>query len=219
MKIFLDTANYASVEHWAKTGIIDGVTTNPTHLAKEGKNPIEQILAIAALLPKAEVSVEVTETEPEAIYKQAKAIAALAPNIIVKIPCHVSYYPVIKRLVDNGIKLNITLLFTLMQGVCMGKLGAYCISPFVGRLDDIDASGTMLLADLRYMLDQYEYSTQLLAASLRTVGQLHEAIIAGADIVTVPINVLEKALSHPQTDRGMEKFLADWQKLDVKKFP
>jgi transaldolase len=219
MRIFLDTANVASIQKWGQTGLIDGVTTNPTHLSKEGGDPKKVVLEICALLPHGEISVEVTEEKPEAVYKQAKIIAALAPNVLVKVPCHKQYYLVIKRLVDEGVKLNITLVFTLVQGLIMCKLGVQYISPFVGRLDDIEAHGIQLLYDMRHMIDMNEFKTKILAASLRHERHVHDAILAGVDAITVPIDVFEKCLDHPLTDKGMATFLADWKKLGVKQFP
>jgi transaldolase len=219
MKIFLDTANTESIKKWAQTGLIDGVTTNPTHLSKEGKNPTEQVLDICSMLPSGVISVEVVQTEPEKVYAQAHAIAALAKNIAVKIPCHAQYYATIKRLVDEGITLNITLVFSLAQGLMMAKLGARYISPFIGRLDDINSDGIELVQQLRHMLDWYGFDTQLLAASIRDVAHLESVIRAGADIATVPVAVFENSLAHPLTDKGMAQFLADWQKLNISQFP
>ncbi len=219
MKIFLDTANSADIKKWSSTGLIDGVTTNPTHLSNEGKDPKKQVLTICSLLPKGEISVEITEKDPEAVYKQAKAIAQLADNILVKVPCHRDYYEVIHRLVNEGVKLNITLVFTLIQGLMMGKLGVQYISPFIGRWDDIDVEGSVLLQEMRYMIDDYGFSTGILAASVRHVRHFHCAINAGADVVTLPISVLEKSIHHPLTNSGIAKFDADWLKLGIKKFP
>ncbi len=219
MKIFLDTADLRAIKKWKETGLIDGVTTNPTHLSKAGGNPTKQVQAIAKLLPKGAISVEVTEKKPDAVYKQAKAIAKLARNVVVKIPCHVDYYEVIAKLAKEGIKLNITLVFTLVQGLLMSKLGVNYISPFIGRWDDIDVDGVELLYELRHMLDEYGYDTQLLAASIRGVRHLHEAIIAGADVATIPISVLEKSTHHLLTDQGIAKFDTDWKKLRIRKFP
>lgn len=219
MKLFLDTANVKDIRKWIETGLIDGITTNPSHLSKEGSDPKKVILEICKLLPDGEISVEVTEKEPEAVYKQAQAIAALANNIVVKIPCHIDYYPVIKRLVDEGIKVNITLVFTLIQAVMMCKLGVHFISPFVGRWDDLDVPGVDVLYEIRQMIDQYGYETQILAASLRHVRHIHEAILADADVITVPVEVLEKGLTHILTDMGIKKFDADWQRLGIKQFP
>lgn len=219
MKLFLDTANVQAVKKWTATGLIDGVTTNPTHLSKEGSEPKKRVLELCALLPNGQISVEVTEKEPEAVYKQAKAIAALAPNIIVKIPCAALYYETIKKLVDEKVPLNITLVFTLPQALMMCKMGVNIISPFIGRLDDIDSEGIDILPELRDMVDYYGYETEILAASLRSVRHLHKSINAGVDIVTLPVEVFEKALEHPLTEAGMLKFDADWQKLGVKLFP
>jgi len=219
MKIFLDTANIEAIKKWSITGIIDGVTTNPSHLSKEDVDPKKRVLEICSLLPEGEISVEVTEKDPQAVYEQAKKIAQLADNVLVKIPCHKDYYEIIKQLVDEGVRINITLVFSLIQGVMMSKLGVFYISPFVGRWDDIDVDGIGLLHEMRQVMFQYGFETGILAASLRHVRHLHDAIMAGADAVTVPIGVLEKALDHPLTERGIAKFDADWQKLGIKKFP
>ncbi len=219
MKLFLDTANIETIKKWAATGIIDGVTTNPSHLSKEGVDPKKRVLEICSLLPAGEISVEVTEKDPQAVYKQAKKIAQLADNILVKIPCHKDYYAIIKQLVDEGIKINITLVFSVIQGVMMSKLGVFYISPFIGRWDDIDVDGVKLLYEMRQVMFQYGFETGILAASLRHVRHLHDAIMAGADAATVPLTVLEKALDHPLTDQGIAKFDADWQQLGIKQFP
>jgi transaldolase len=219
MKIFLDTAHIPSITEWARTGIIDGVTTNPTHLSKEGNDPKAQVLAICALLPTGEISVEITEIDPQAVYHQAQAIVQLAQNIIVKIPCHKDYYDIIKRLVAEGVRINVTLLFSLAQALMMCKLGVYYISPFIGRLDDTGVDGAALLTEIRCMIDEYNFTTQILAASLRSVEHVNAAIMAGADVATMPSDLLEKAVAHPLTNQGMTRFLDDWKKLNIKKFP
>jgi transaldolase len=219
MKIFLDTAHLATIQQWAETGLIDGVTSNPSHLSKEGGDPKKIINDICALLPEGDISVQVTEKSPEAVYKQAKAIAKLAPNIIVKVPCAKEYYPVIKKLVAEGVKVNITLLFTLVQALFMCKLGVRYISPFIGRLDDIDVDGLALIAELRQMIDTYGFETQILAASIRDDRHFHGVILFGADAATVPVTVLEKAATHPLTDQGRALFDADWAKLGIRQFP
>ena len=219
MKIFLDTANIQAITEWALTGIIDGATTNPTHLFKEGGDPKKKVLEICSLLPDGEISVEVTTKKPEDVYNQAIQIAALAKNILVKIPCHLDYYAVIKKLVEKKIKINVTLVFSLAQALMMCKLGVTYISPFVGRLDDIDEDGAQLLYEIRSMIDQYGFQTQLLAASLRSSLHFHEAIMAGADAATIPVKVLEQITQHELTDKGMKLFDADWQKLSIKQFP
>ena len=219
MNIFLDTADREQIKKWVQAGIVDGITTNPTHLSKEGGDPKKVVKDICAMMKGKDVSVEVIESNPEAVYKQEKEIAKLANNIVVKVPCHADYYAVIKKLVDEEIKINVTLVFTLIQGLLMCKLGVRYISPFIGRWDDIDVDGIALLYEMRQMIDQYGYDTQLLAASLRHVRHVHQAILAGADVATLPIAVVEKITTHPLTDRGIEKFNADWQKLGIKSFP
>jgi transaldolase len=219
MKIFLDTAHIPSIKKWLDTGLIDGITTNPSNLSKEGADPRKTILEICALFPEGHVNVEVTHTAPADVYKQAKEIAALAENVIVKIPCHATYYPVINKLVHEEIPLNITLVFTLLQALMMSKLGVYYISPFVGRWDDIDVDGIETLENIKHMLDAYEFETEVLAASIRHVRHFHLAIQAGADVVTLPVEVLEQAMQSPLTDAGIAKFNADWQKLGIKQFP
>ena len=219
MKIFLDTANIDAIKKWAHTGLIEGVTTNPTHLSKEGNNPTQQILAICDAFPEGNISVEVTEIEPELVLMQARKIAALSDNITVKIPCHPHYYSVIKTLIAEGITLNITLVFSLAQGLMMAKLGAHYISPFIGRLDDIHKNGIELVQHLRHMIDWYDFETELLAASIRDVEHFEKALLAGADIATLPVEIFEKSLHHQLTDKGMAQFSADWKKLNIIHFP
>lgn len=219
MKIFLDTADVIAIKKWSEIGIIDGITTNPTHLSKEGGDPKKVVMQICKLLPEGQISVEVTNLDPKKMYEQAKKISKLADNIWVKIPCHVKYYELIKKLVDEEVKLNITLVFTVLQSLMMCKLGVYYISPFVGRWDDIDVDGMAFIPQMREMIDFYGYETKILAASIRSVQNFHEAITAGADAVTLPIEVFEKSVSNPLTDQGIEKFAKDWQKLGVKQFP
>jgi transaldolase len=217
MKLFLDSADLKAIKKYAF--LIDGVTTNPSHLSKEGGDPKKQVIAISKLLPGKDVSIEVTEKDPKAVYKQAKEIARLGKNVVVKVPCHADYYEIIAQLVKDGVALNITLVFTLVQSLYMCKLGVKYISPFIGRWDDIDVDGAELLYEIRQMVDEYQYDTQILAASLRGVRHLHEAIMAGADVATVPVSALEQSMKHVLTDQGIEKFDADWKKLGIKQFP
>jgi len=219
MKLFLDTADFDEVKKWYDHDILDGITTNPTHLSKVGGNPLEQIKKLCKLLPHKIVNVQVTEESADKIYKQAQQIAKIADNIIVKIPCHPDYYATIKKLVQEGIKINITLVFSLVQGLMMAKLGVAYISPFVGRLDDSGGNGTELLVDLRHMIDYYQYETAILAASVRDYSQVRHAILAGADIITISAALLEKIIQHPLTDRGMQQFHDDWLKLHIAHFP
>lgn len=219
MKLFLDTANIAHIKQWVDTGLIDGVTTNPTILSSEKGDPQHIIAEICSLMSGRHVSVEVTVLEPEAVYKQAHELAKISDNVVVKIPCDKQYCQVISRLVSDGVPVNVTLIFSLFQGLAMCKLGVDYISPYVGRIDDMDGAGASLIEDLAHMIDTYGYQTELLAASVRTVVQLHDVISSGADCVTVPVELLEKAIEHPLTKIGMEMFMADWQKLGIKIFP
>jgi len=219
MKIFLDTANIDAVKQLSALGIIDGITTNPTHLSREGTSPRAQIKELCALLPHGDISVEVTQSSPDDVYRQAQEIFKLADNISVKIPCHSRYYPVIDRLVKEGVSINVTLVFSVIQSLMMAKLKVAYISPFIGRWEDADGDGIGLLSDIRAMLDQYGYQTKLLAASLRTPRHLYESIMVGADVATVPPELLSKSLDHILTDQGIARFNADWKKLGVVTFP
>jgi transaldolase len=219
MKIFLDTADISFIKKWADSGLINGITTNPSHLAKQGGEPKKVVQEICALLPDGDISVEITKKAPEDVYIQAKAIAALADNITVKVPVHEQYVDIIKQLVDDGISINITLIFTLAQSLMMCKLGVAYISPFIGRLDDHGESGIERLAQIRQMIDEYHYPTQLLAASIRTMDHFNEAMLIGADVATLPISVFEKVFEHPLTDAGIKKFDTDWKTLGISQFP
>ena len=219
MKIFLDTANINALYSWQDSGLIDGVTTNPSLLSHEGGDPKQLIVKICALVKGGDISIEVTEKESTKIYEQAKLLAKIAPNIVVKIPCHKDYYGVIQQLCAEKIPINATLVFTLFQGLMMCKLGVKYISPFVGRWDDMDVNAVKLIHDMRHMIDRYKYSTKILAASLRSIRHIHEMINAGADIVTLSVPLFEQAINNILTDRGMAQFDEDWKKLGVKQFP
>lgn len=214
MELFLDTADVKIVQHYAQTGLVDGVTTNPSHLAKVGGDSMEQIAQIIRLLPHGKISVEVTEIEPKMILLQARKIAKISSTVLVKIPCHKDYYSVIKQLIDEGVQINVTLVFTVIQATLMAKLGVAYLSPFVGRLDDIDSSGTELLHDIRSVFDRYRYETKILAASIRHMQHMHEAIMAGVDAITLPTNLFEKMADHPLTQQGIDLFMHDWKKLN-----
>lgn len=219
MKFFLDTAQRNAIKRWHEVGLLNGVTTNPSHLSKEKEDPLVVVKDICSLVKDAPVSVEVTETEPQAVYLQARRIADIAQNIVVKIPCAAPYISVIHRLVKEDVTINVTLVFSVVQGLCMAKLGVTYISPFIGRLDDIDCDGMQVIEDLRMVLDQYHYESKILAASVRSVRQVHQAALCGADIVTIPPSIFDQALNHPLSEKGMAQFLADWHTLGVKQFP
>ncbi len=212
MKIFLDTANREIIKKWGPTGLIDGITTNPSLLSKEGDNPKKVLLDICSMI-EGPVSIEVVEKEPEAVYKQAKEISMLAPNVVVKIPCVQEYLSVMHRLTQENIKINVTLVFSAVQTLLVAKLGVTYISPFLGRWDDIANQGVELIDELVTIKGNYDYfEAEILAASIRSVLHLKQVALAGADIATVPAPVLEQAFKHPLTDRGIEIFDNDWKK-------
>lgn len=219
MKLFLDTAHITAINEALSTGLVDGITTNPTLLSKEGSSPTELLTKLCALVHPRPVSIEVTESDPQQVYHQARALASIAPNVVVKIPCAYGYLPIIHTLVQEKVPLNITLLFSLNQGLLMAKLGVAYISPFIGRLDDTETDGIDLITDLRTMLDTYNFQTQLLAASIRSSLHLHRAALAGTDSATVPVALFQSLLNHPLTDKGRALFDADWKKLGILKFP
>lgn len=215
MKIFLDTANRDVIKKWLPTGLVDGVTTNPSLLSKEGTSPKQVLTDICAMVP-GPVSIEVVEKDPTAVYTQAKEIAALAKNVVVKIPCLQEYVPVMHKLVKEGIKINATLVFSEIQAVLMAKVGVTYISPFVGRWDDIGNDGIELVENMVEIKRNYDFESEILAASIRSVLHWTRAALVGADIVTLPPNVIEQGIKHPLTDRGVELFDADWKKLGRK---
>lgn len=212
MKIFLDTADRSLIKEWLPTGLVDGITTNPSNLSKEGKNTREILLEICSLV-SGDVSIEVVEKSPEAVYKQAREIAALAKNVVVKIPFSQTYLPVIKKLVTEKIAINVTLVFGVLQALLVAKLGVRYISPFVGRWEEIDIDGISILGEIKDVIDNYGFSSEILAASLRTLMHVHQAALLGVDIATVHPTLLSNVMNHPLTSRGIEKFDEDWGKL------
>ncbi len=215
MKIFLDTANLAQIKQWIPTGLVDGVTTNPSLLSKEGANPKDVLLEICDLV-SGPVSIEVVEKTPDAVYKQAHEIAKLAQNVVVKIPFTQEYLPTINKLTEEGIPLNITLIFSALQALIAAKLNVAMISPFIGRLDDIGITGIELIDEIIELKDTYEFDAQIIAASIRSVDHFKEAALSEADIITLPPAILEKSIKHPLTDKGIELFDRDWEKVGKK---
>lgn len=213
MKIFLDCADPKIIEKYVETGLIDGVTTNPSLLSAQGARTKEIIMNILNIVP-GDVSIEVVEKDPEKVYAQAHQIAKLGDNAVVKIPFAFEYLPTIAKLVADGVKLNITLIFSALQGLMVAKLGVSYISPFVGRLDDISSDGMVLIEDLVTLREQYDFPTEILAASIRHVMHWERAALLGADIATLPPAVIEAACKHPLTDLGIKKFDEDWRKLN-----
>jgi transaldolase len=210
MKIFLDTANIEEISKAAQTGLIDGVTTNPSLLSQEAQgNPIEHVRKIISLVP-GPVSVEVTETSAEKMVSQARVISEISPNIVVKIPMTEDGIKATYRLSQEGIKVNVTLIFSPSQALLAMKAGAYFISPFVGRLDDISQDGLNLIREIVQIKKNYVFRTEVLAASLRHPMHFVEAAKVGVDIVTIPPKIFWQLFKHPLTDSGLKKFLDDW---------
>jgi transaldolase len=214
MKFFLDTANLGDIRWAARAGLIDGITTNPTLLAKSANDvdPNDVLKEICSLVD-GPVSAEVVTVDAEGMYREGKELAKLADNIVVKIPMIEEGLPVVRRLVTDGIRVNVTLCFSSVQCLIAAKAGATFVSPFVGRLDDVGQEGMDVIREARVIFDNYEIETEILAASIRHPRHVAEAAMIGADIATMPTDVLKKLLLHPLTDRGLDQFLNDWSKL------
>jgi transaldolase len=216
MKIFLDTANVADIEWAVRTGLIDGVTTNPSLIAREGEEgeEIEMRAHLARIcrLVDGPVSAEVVAVDAEEMYREGRELAKIADNIVVKIPMIEEGVVAIRRLALDGIHVNTTLVFSAAQALLAAKAGATFVSPFVGRLDDIGHDGLTVVRDIRQIFDNYQVECGLLAASLRDPIHFVECAKAGVDAATLPSAVLKSLLLHPLTDRGLDQFLADWSK-------
>jgi transaldolase len=212
MKLFIDTANLDEIAVANSMGVLDGVTTNPTLLAKEGKEPIEQLKKICEIV-SGPVSAEVTGLDSNSMIVEAKELAKIASNIVIKLPSTVEGLKATKELSGLGIKTNLTLCFSPSQALLVAKGGATYVSPFIGRLDDISTEGMNLISDIRMIYDNYGISTQIIAASIRHPIHFLEAARIGSDAATVPFAVIEKLMRHPLTDIGIERFLNDWKKL------
>jgi transaldolase len=216
MKFFLDTANLDELRAGAKWGIVDGVTTNPTLIAKEGKPIREQIAAICDIID-GPISAEVVSTEAKAMIAEGRELAKIHKNVVVKLPLIRDGIEACSALSKEGVRVNVTLCFSAAQALVAAKAGAYFISPFVGRLDDIGATGMDLIHQVVHIYQNYDFETQVLAASLR--GPLHvvDAALAGADIGTLPFKVMDQLFNHPLTDKGLDQFLKDYNKVFAKK--
>ena len=212
MKFFVDTADVAEIKDLAATGLLDGVTTNPSLVAKAGRDFREIIAEICALVP-GPVSAEVAATDLDGMLKEGRSLAKIAKNVTVKVPLTWAGLKACKALTGEGTLVNVTLCFAANQALLAAKAGATFISPFVGRLDDTGADGMDLVREIRIIYDNYpELGTQILAASIRNVLHVKQAAMIGADVVTVPPAVLRALVSHPLTDKGLELFLSDWKK-------
>lgn len=211
MKFFIDTANIDQIKEAASMGILDGVTTNPSLIAKENGD-FKEILKEITKIVDGPISGEVVALDYDGMMKEADELASIHENIVVKIPLIKEGIKAVKSLSAKGIKTNVTLCFSAPQAILAAKAGATYISPFVGRLDDIGHVGMDLIEQIAQIYDNYEYPTEIIVASIRNPIHIIEAGMIGADIVTVPFNIIEQLFKHPLTDNGIEKFLADWNK-------
>ncbi|HEV7397448.1 MAG TPA: fructose-6-phosphate aldolase [Pyrinomonadaceae bacterium] len=212
MKFFLDTANLDDIREGASLGLADGVTTNPSLIAKEGNVDFKQHIAAICDIVHGPVSAEVTSVDTDGMVKEGREYAQIAPNVVVKCPLTREGLKATRILDDSGIKVNVTLCFSAAQAVLAAKAGASFISPFLGRLDDIGQNGLLLLSEIVEIYDNYEWKTEVLAASLRHPIHVIEAARIGADIATMPFKVIDQLFNHPLTDKGQAQFLADWHK-------
>ena len=211
MKFFIDTADVKEIREANALGVLDGVTTNPSLVAKESK-PFETILKEICKEVDGPVSAEVVSLDAAGMVKEGKKLAKIADNIVIKVPIIEEGLKAVKKFTAEGIKTNVTLMFSTLQALMAAKAGATYVSPFVGRLDDISHSGMDLISDIVTIFDNYGYQTEIIVASVRSPMHVVDAALAGADIATIPFKVIGQLIKHPLTDIGMEKFLADWKK-------
>jgi len=211
MQLFIDTAEIAVLRELAATGLVDGVTTNPSLIAKAGRNFLETIAEIAGIIP-GPISAEVAATDAKTMIAEGEKLAKIASNVVVKVPLTWDGLAATRALADQGIPVNVTLCFSAPQALMAAKAGAAYISPFIGRLDDHGADGMELIHEIRSIYDIYEYSTDILAASIRNPAHVKAAALAGADCATIPPGVFRDLVKHPLTDRGLETFVSDWAK-------
>jgi transaldolase len=209
MKIYLDTANVKEIKEAVSQGSVDGITTNPSLAAKEGRDFKELVLEICNLVD-GPISAEVISVEADAIVKEGRELAKLHKNIVVKCPLIPEGLKATKRLAAEGIRVNVTLCFSPTQALLAAKAGAWCVSPFIGRLDDVGADGMELIRQIIAIYQNYDFKTQVLVASVRHTMHVVEAALAGGDICTMPYSVYQQLIKHPLTDIGLKKFLADW---------
>ncbi len=215
MKFFVDTAEISEIRELAETGMVDGVTTNPSLIMKSGRDILEVTKEICDLIP-GPVSAETVATDAEGMIAEGRKLAKIAPNIAIKVPLTWAGLKACKTLTDEGRMVNVTLCFSSAQALLAAKAGATFISPFIGRLDDIGLDGMELIADIRQIYDNYAFKTEILAASIRSVNHVQTAAKIGADVATVPPSVLKSLAAHPLTDKGLAAFLADWAKTGQK---
>ena len=215
MKFFVDTADVDAIRELADLGMADGVTTNPSLILKSGRDILEVTREIAEMIP-GPVSAEVVALEADAMIAEGRKLAKIAPNIAVKVPLTWDGLKTCRVLSDEGTMVNFTLCFSANQALLAAKAGATFISPFIGRLDDINLDGMDLIRDIREIYDNYNFKTEILAASIRTVNHVTQCALTGADVMTAPPNVIKALASHPLTDKGLEQFMKDWAKTGQK---
>jgi len=212
MKFFLDTANLDEIREASEMGLIDGVTTNPSLVAKEGDVDFKEHLAkICELVPGA-ISAEVTALDTEGMLREGRDLAKVAPNVVVKVPLTLDGLKACRTFRAEGTKVNVTLCFSAAQALLAAKAGASYISPFIGRLDDVATDGMALIRDIVQIYDNYGFATEVLAASIRHPMHVVDCALAGADVGTMPFKVIQQLVKHPLTDKGLDAFLADWKK-------
>ena len=214
MQIYIDTASIEDIREAADMGVLDGVTTNPSLVAKEGVDFHDRLKEICDVVP-GPVSAEVVSTESDAMIEEAQPLLAIADNIVIKLPCTVDGLRACKHLSSNGIRVNMTLCFQPLQAMLAAKAGAFLISPFLGRLDDIGQDSMDLIQQIRTIYDNYGYETKVLAASVRHPMHLVQCALVGADVATAPFKVIQQMMKHPLTDSGLEKFLQDWAAMQT----
>jgi transaldolase len=210
MKFFLDTANVKEIQEAASLGLLDGVTTNPSLVAKEGRSFKEMLVEICNIVD-GPISAEVVSLEADAMVKEGKELAKIHRNIVVKVPLIAEGLKATKRMAAEGIKVNVTLCFSPTQALLAAKAGAWCVSPFIGRLDDISSNGMELIRQILTIYRNYDFKTQVLVASVRHPQHVVEAALAGGHICTMPFSIFQQMVKHPLTDSGLKKFLADWE--------
>ena len=212
MKFFIDTANLDEIREANELGMIDGVTTNPSLVAKEGDVDFKEHIAKICAMVKGDISAEVTALDTEGMLKEGREYPKIAPNVVVKCPLTLDGLKATRTLTGEGIGVNVTLCFSAAQAILAAKAGAKYISPFIGRLDDIATDGMQLIQDIVQIYGNYDYKTEVLAASIRSPMDIVNCALAGADVATIPFKVIQQLVKHPLTDKGLEAFLSDWKK-------
>jgi len=212
MKFFIDTANLDEINEANELGLIDGVTTNPSLVAKEGNVDFKEHIAKICAIVKGDVSAEVTALDTEGMLKEGREYAKVAPNVVVKCPLTLDGLKACRILTGEGTGVNVTLCFSAAQALLAAKAGAKYISPFIGRLDDIATNGMQVIKDIVTIYDNYGFATEVLAASIRSPMHIVNCALAGADVATIPFKVIQQLVKHPLTDKGLEAFLSDWKK-------